>query len=164
MRVLVKAKKMKIKTTAILILITLAITACRYDEGPMLSFRSVEKRVAQHFILIEFTEEDSDMTQLLLDSCGQYWNFHDDTYTLLSYSLVLGYDPTIGMAHGVAEWSLQNKNKEIQIIYNDELGIKPFENYSTTIWKIERLTKQEMWLSTTYNNADYYLKLEADED
>ena len=154
---------MKIKTYLILLII-LTLAACRYDEGPMLSFRTVENRVAQHFILIEFTEDDSDMTQTLLDSCGQYWNFFDNTYSVYAQSIVLGYDPTIGMARYFAEWHLQNKNKEIKIIYNDILGIKPFENYSTTIWKIERLTKQEMWLSCTYNNSDYYLKLEEDED
>ncbi len=152
-------KKQSIIASAIFFI--LFLTACRYDEGPMISFRSVEKRVAQHFILIGFTKDESNMTQLLLDSCGQYWNFFDNTCSVYEQSIVLGYDPTIGMARYFAEWHLQNKKKEIKILYNDIKGIEPFENYSITIWKIERLKKDEMWLSCTYNNADYCLKFKV---
>jgi hypothetical protein len=40
-------------------------------------------------------------------------------------------------------------------------GIEPFKGDVYITWKIERLKKDEMWLSCTYNNADYYLKFEV---
>ena len=43
------------------------------------------------------------------------------------------------------------------------IGIEPFKGDVYTSWKIERLTIEEMWLSCTYNNSDYYIKFEEDE-
>jgi hypothetical protein len=61
------------------------------------------------------------------------------------------------------DYHISSNKKEIEIVitpyypsqYN---GIEPFKYNITTIWEIERLTMEEMWLSCTYNNADYYLK------
>jgi hypothetical protein len=156
----------KTKQIILLLLISLTLAACRYDEGPIISFRTVDNRVAQKFNLIEFTKDNVDMTQELKDSVGNKWSFLTyqqagvhNLFVFLPYSTV----PNPGDYH----ISSNKKNLEVvikpysSVQYN---GIEPFKPYITTIWKIERLTMEEMWLSSTYNNADYYLKLVANEN
>ena len=151
-----------------LLLIILTLAACRYDEGPMLSFRTVENRVAQDFELVEFTKDGVDMTQELTDSVGKNWSFLTSYQASpLDHNLKIYPDTSLPNV-GYFDISSNKKNIEIMIygcIYGySYVGIEPFKSNISTIWKIERLTKDEMWLSCTYNDADYYLKLEADED
>lgn len=153
---------MKNKTQIfILLLIIVTFASCLYDEGPMISFRSVEKRVAQGHNLVEFTKDKVDMTQILVDSCGKQWRFltyqeagggNDLILSPLQYTVLVGY------------YKITNDKKNIIINItapygaDPYVGIEPFKKNVESTWKIERLTKDEMWLSCTYNNADYYLK------
>jgi hypothetical protein len=155
-------KKLSIILTAIFFI--LFLTACRYDEGPMISFRSVEKRVAQSFLLVEFTKNGVDMTQELTDSCGNYWRFSGskDPYQPLTFVVEGSIHITNNYVPMGGDWKLSNNKKQIELntTHNFE-GLGPFQNNIITTWKIERLTKDEMWLSCTYNNAYYYIKFEV---
>jgi hypothetical protein len=149
-------KKIQIFT---LLLIIATVAACRFDEGPMISFRSVENRVAKKFNLIEFTKNNVDVTQRLADSVGDTWlfkNFHDtggnDNLVTFPNTLFFSYEIA---GNKIYIYTPNNQNYD---------GIEPFIEHITTTWKIERLTKDDFWLSCTYNNSDYYLKLEEDED
>jgi len=144
-----------------LLLIVVTLAACnKYEEGPMISLRKVETRVAQDFELVEFTKDGVDMTQELADSVGKEWNFltaiQDQNLITLTSSYLSYY--------GSFSITTDKKNIEMYIystgnINVDYIGMDPFGKYNILTWKIERLTKDEMWLSCTYNNSDYYLKL-----
>ena len=142
----------------ILLLIIVTFASCRYDEGPMLSFRTVENRVAQKFNLIEFTKNNIDVTQELADSCGESWSFLTSHESGGKSNLVL--HTTTSTNIGQYEILSGKKNINIYIFYGtiNYVGIEPFKKDVSTTWQIERLTKDEMWLSCTYNNSDYYLK------
>ncbi len=149
----------------ILLLIIVTVASCRYDEGPMLSFRTVESRVQKDFTLVEFTKDGIDMTQELADSVGKEWSFLTAIKDLNLITLTSSYLPF----YGYYEISRDKKNIEINIYstlnYNiDYIGMDPFEKYNILTWRIERLTKEDMWLSCTYNNSDYYLKFKTNED
>ena len=145
----------------ILLLIVVTLAACnKYDEGPMISLRKVETRVAQDFELVEFTKNGVDMTQELTDSLGSLWTFLDLRIYGTENNLKIYHINTNTYA---GSYDVSKNKKDISIVidggasipYN---GMIPFEKHTTYIWEIERLTKGEMWLSCTYNDADYYLK------
>jgi hypothetical protein len=153
------------KQIIVLLLISLTFAACRYDEGPMISLRSVETRVTNHYILDEFAKNGIDMTQELADSVGKEWQFltKEEAYGKVNNLMVY---PTDSIVPYKADYSIRYKeNVDISFkpssVYTNYyyIGIEPFKGGIYITWKIERLTKDEMWLSCTYNNADYYLKL-----
>jgi hypothetical protein len=154
------------KQIIVLLFISLTFAACRYDEGPMISLRSVETRATNHYILDEFTKNGVDMTQELADSVGKEWQFltKEEAWGYVNNLMVY---PTDSIVPYKANYYISRDNKEIEILfwassvypYYYYIGIEPFKGDVYTTWKIERLTKDEMWLSCTYNNADYYLKL-----
>jgi hypothetical protein len=158
---------MKNKTQIlILLLVIVSLAACRYDEGPMISFRTMESRVAQDFELVEFTKNDDDITQELADSCGELWYFKTSHESGGKSNLQLECSTTTSTNIGQYEILSSKKNINIYIFYGtiSYIGIEPFKKNVETTWKIERLTKKDFWLSCTYNNADYYLKLKANEN
>jgi hypothetical protein len=152
------------KQIILLLLISLTLAACKYDEGPLISFRSVEKRISQGRQVVEFTKDGVDMTQELIDSCGEYWTFHAKN-SYHNYELVVlmsSYPEDYVLGAG---WSLNSNNKKIRMeVHHTYDGIDPFQDGVTTNWNIHRLTKDDFWLSTTYYNSNYYLKLVANEN
>ncbi len=149
----------------LLITVSLFFFSCRYDEGPMISFRTVENRVAQSFELVEFTKNEQNLTSLLNDSCGDYFRFFGSDVTYLESTFIIAgsvHQDDIDYWEMTGGWSLNSNNKHISINMgsnNKYIGLEPFQNSIYTSWKIHRLTKDEFWLSTNYNNSDYYLKL-----
>ena len=147
--------------TLLLIIVTLA--ACRFDEGPMLSFRKVEDRVQKHFTLMEFTKDGVDMTQELADSCGKEWQFltKQEASGKLNNLMVC---PTDSIFPYQGNYFISDNKKNIKMYITTfsipaiYIGMEPFKKDIRTTWRIERLAKDEMWLSCTYNNSDYYLK------
>ena len=168
------------KLIFILLLISIVFAACnKYEEGPMISLRKVETRVAQDFELVEFTKDGVDMTQELADSCGYEWHFLSEggAYGYVNNLMVYPTDslvpnvPSRGEPY-MADYYISRDKKEIYIRfwefyipynYYYYTGIEPFIGEGGASWKIERLTIDEMWLSCTYNNSDYYIKFEEDE-
>jgi hypothetical protein len=153
------------KQIIILLLISLTLVACRYDEGPMISFRTVKSRVAQDFQLVEFTENNINMTQEFADSVGKVWKF----LSVIRSQNLITYTSSNLPFYGYYEISTNKKNITIYFLgsYNQGhyVGIPPLKEVDVvTTWEIERLTKEEMWLSCTYYNSDYYLKLKANEN
>lgn len=151
------------KLLFILISLSLFLASCRYDEGPMISLRSVETRVTNHYILDEFTKNGIDMTQELADSVGKEWQFltKEEAWGKLNNLMVY---PTDSIVPYEANYYITRDHESIDIFFNSYfnpyyIGIVPFKADMGDSWSIERLTKDEMWLSCTYNNADYYLKL-----
>jgi hypothetical protein len=129
----------------------------------------VESRVAQDFDLVEFTKDGVDMTQELADSVGKEWDFlsEEEAYNYVNNLMLY---PTDSIVPYRGNYYISDNKKNIEMYlwpssiypYN-YIGIEPFKGDVRTTWKIERLTKNDMWLSCTYNNADYYLKLEVNE-
>jgi len=143
----------------ILLLIVVTVAACRFDEGPMLSFRTVESRVAKWQKVVEFTKDNVDMTQELSDSVGDIWLFKTFHDTGGNSNLVVFPSPHFFI------YEISGNNIYINTHYNPNyVGIEPFKENISTTWKIERLTNDNFWLSCSYNDSDYYLKLEEDED
>jgi len=152
------------KQIILLLLISLAFAACRYDEGPMISFRTVENRIAKSFTLVEFTKNGVDITALFSDSVGYYWSFLSKEAqsssafeeNLYVYSTAHGPGP----ASLWAKWSLNEKRNKMTIVSSPRyVGMEPFLKNDVCTWEIKRLTNTDFWLSCEYNNSTYYLKL-----
>jgi hypothetical protein len=149
------------KKSILLILISLFFFSCRYDEGSMISFRTVENRVSQDFILVEYTKNGVDCKQELIDSLGEFWDFQD--YYSGGATLLTVYNSNSNTYGGIYEIS-SNKQK-ISIIIQGGISIpysgsSPFKINCTNIWEIKRLTKNDMWLKCEVDNIIYFIKFE----
>ncbi len=59
------------KLSCILILLAIAfVPACRYKDGPVISFRSIQKRLEGTWQVVGFTSNGVDSLQNFNDSCG----------------------------------------------------------------------------------------------
>jgi len=58
------------KYIIISIVLTTVLSGCRYKEGPLISFRSVYKRLQGYWQIIEFTSNGVDSLKYYNDSCG----------------------------------------------------------------------------------------------
>ncbi len=147
------------KQIFILFFISIVLVSCKYDEGPMISFRTVKSRVAQDFQLVEFTKNNVNMTQEFADSVGEDWSF----LKAVKDQNLITYTSSNLPFYGYYEISTNKKKITLYFLgyYNQGhyIGIPPLKEDVVTTWEIERLTKDDFWLSTTYDNADYYLKL-----
>ncbi len=154
------------KQIFILLLITLTLACGRYDEGPAFSLRSVEKRVANYYALDDFTKDGVDMRQEIADSCGEFWWFLSEKETYGKENSLMVY-PTDSIVPYKANYVISPDNREIEIGFYPStdfpypyyyIGIEPFKGGVYLSWKIERLTKEEMWLSCSDSIANYYIK------
>jgi hypothetical protein len=147
--------KYNLKIASIAIFVFLNIfSSCRYDEGPVISFRTVQSRLTGDWNIKKFSINGEDFTQLLIDSNSCIMRFRTEIVCFTGDCGALTY-----------QWNyelIDFKNKiEFDMAYiltNFKLG--PFRKFNLSTWVIHRLTTKYLWMETNYNDNDYYLKLE----
>ena len=124
---------MKIKHTVTVALIALsvvilpAIQSCsKYPDGPLLSFRSREERVANTWKIDNYKVNGSDYTSLL--------SGYTETFTKDG-----GYSYNWGSAHGSGTWVFGNKDEKIVLTGTD--------NQSDYVLEILKLEEKQFWYS-----------------
>lgn len=155
------------KTISILIISALLFSlfgSCKkYDEGPLISFRSKEKRMMgtwqiEHYFVngydssSYFTQYDSPLVQF--DANRVYFTIQD-FYTL---------NPKTSKWID-AEWNWANNDEYILMDFiepghleNEWLNTGPFNIGGTVNWEIKKLKTKELILETTYSNVLYRLE------
>lgn len=154
------------KTISILVISALLISlfgSCKkYDEGPLISFRSKEKRLMgtwqiEHYFVnghdssSYFTQYDSP----LIDIDYNVFFMIEDLYTLRPKK-----SKWID-----ADWSWDNNMNNIRMDFiepghlEDEwLNTGPFIIGETVSWEIKKLKLKELILETTYSNVVYRIE------
>ncbi|MBA4319098.1 MAG: hypothetical protein C0412_11925 [Flavobacterium sp.] len=160
-----KSKIMKRNVILALILLLL-FASCKYEDGPLISLRSKEKRLLGEWGVVSLTVDGIDSTQLYNDSCGcgmRFYKDYNDDYFLDISSCKELYS---GLAYFHAKFSFIEKNKCLKVITGDNGGIPitfipigPVCPGKTTIWEIQRLTHKQFWFSCALYNKNYYFKL-----
>jgi hypothetical protein len=135
--------------------------SCKYEEGPLISLESKFQRISGVYKMSSFCingvesidryqnecnckwrfifDEDNDhelnlrLTNCVIDSISGHYQFCDKGY------LLIRLDPS---------------TPNYYCVYYD-----PIRSVSTILWDIRRLTTDELWLETTCNENNYYLKL-----
>jgi hypothetical protein len=144
--------------------LTLFFTGCKkYDEGPLLSFRSAYNRIEGYWSIEKYTVNETDYTQLFIDSLGDfvfiYVNDPGDGVDRNEISI------TKTGQYPMATWVFQDNFSVIYFIfdpYNENpilLNLEPFGESQKSTWGIKKLTKNEFKLETNFENNDYKLIL-----
>ena len=150
----------------ILILIVLAAITegCKkYPDGPLISFRSAEKRLYGLYDLTIYTVNGVDSLNLYNDSLGGYIDFFYNDVDDVNVCQI-SRDRKDGIYTSLYwKWQLINKNKTLTIIYSKGsdsfIGTGPFGEDKLPQWEILRLTDTEVNMKTNFNSKGYYIEL-----
>jgi len=143
-------------------------TACKkYPDGPLLSFETKMNRIAgietKQWNVDYYSINGYDSTAYLQAQpyYGQYSFYskkskYPNTFGCLSNN-------NIYCTHG--GWEFNNSKNDMHILQNYICSI-PISQFNTNpyiasdvTWEIRRLTDSDLWLKTTYNGKEYFMKL-----
>ncbi len=163
--------KRKINKLLIYSCIIFTALACgRYEDGPVLSFRSPEKRVAGLW----------EAKRVIIDELDQTASYQSDSVFLrfsvsgtrneLFISLVEENRSSAALSMSVLAFSDDHKSVDFFLpvyaayssITEPLFELIPALNQSCT-WTINRLSVSEWWISTEYNQVSYELQLKKTE-
>ena len=170
--------KKSIKNTLVFALILALFSSCsRFEDGPKISFRSIEKRIYGTYRVEYFSKNGTDLTD--------YWNqYYDLTFMFYrsndgehnNYTVTKGCIDSLGCwksytsgyrllgltIDGNVEISMKNSvydttNYPGRILY--PLIVYGYDSLSTPRFTLMRLTNTEIWMEHTYGNDIYEVHL-----
>jgi len=157
-----KTNKTIKKLILILIVIAAITEGCKkYSDGPLISFRSVRKRLFGDYTLTKYTVNVLDSLSLYNDSLDvkiHCFSREDDSNI---YFNVYGNRKDGSYSDFAMICLLINKNKILKVLDTQGLsiGTGPFGKGKKPEWEILRLTNKELYMKTTYNGKEYYVEL-----
>ncbi|MEI6766766.1 MAG: hypothetical protein WCM76_14135 [Bacteroidota bacterium] len=153
------------KTKIIFSLLFLAtLIGCKYEDGPLISFRTVERRLQGEFQAEEFKIDGQDALQKWKDSiCNDYLMMHwSDAGIHSMISIVSTYGSNGG------KYIISDDRSSIQFEMmgktNSYPGIGPFGDIAVSNWRILKLSNKKLWLETDFEGRNYLLKLKKIKD
>ncbi|MBK9478546.1 MAG: hypothetical protein IPP56_00790 [Bacteroidetes bacterium] len=147
---------------AFIAFIFLINSSCKkYPDGPLINLMSKEKRLERYWYMEYLEIGGIDSTSYFMAENDSGYKFRDlrflpdrDASTISYYSLTNSFKPDLSF-----NWSFSNNKKDLIIdidfydpsgyILNNRLG--PFWVSEAVKFRIRKLTKDELWLETTYN-------------
>lgn len=127
------------KSVYLFLFLGLTLGACRYKDGPSISFRTAKNRVTNTWIVDKYSSNGADHTS----------NFHQ---LFPNYTLIIrkdgNYTLTTTGVFGFTEngkWEFQTNATKINL-RKDGSG--------TNVWNITRLKSTEFWANQRDNNGD----------
>jgi len=123
------------------------ISGCRYEDGPAISFRSVENRLKGEYNIEKFEKGGIDLTDSLKKMiCYNKFIIHKSG----DFKAI---EPN-GTCGCRGYWVLYDNKKKINldIRWPDTLIAPLGEPFDNVIWDIERLVDDEIHLTVNYNN------------
>lgn len=151
-----KTKQLIILTTALIF--SLLVSSCKYEDGPVLSLRSVKSRLKGTWVIEKYLVDNQDSTQLYIDSCGCSFVFYTNGTSDLELIIENCIKDTAILYTTTTEYKLTNNNKTITMSYNSGINnLGPIGRGDIISYTISKLTKKNLWLSINYNNNFYKL-------
>lgn len=134
-------------STLILTVLTVAISGCKYPEGPFVSIQSPEARVANTWEVLKATDKDG--TDITSDLDGLEFILAEDRSATASIPTVIGTFDFEGT------WDLDNDDTEFEVDLVDKAtGLVPYDRR----YEILRLTADEFWLMDTSDSTEIQLE------
>lgn len=143
-------------------LVIILYSGCKkYPDGPAISLLSKEGRLTGEWDVEYFSINGYDSTSYLksLPFYGKYFlsNEKEGKNNLFVYkNSVL---PTTPNYNGGGFWMFLNHKESVYIHFNSytppSLGAFRAED---VVWEIRKLKSKELWLKTTYNGKEYFIK------
>jgi len=163
--------EMKKIILAMLVIAALSEGCKKYEEGPLVSLRSAEKRLFGTYALTQYSVNGEDSLILFNDSLYNILIFFHDEYSNTDGYKIEGKrndNKTISLG---AHWEFNDNKTKIKVIYSEckawygntacESGTGPFFNHATPEWYIIRLTHKEVKMKTNYNGKEYKIELKG---
>jgi hypothetical protein len=123
------------KLTAFIFVLTIGstvlalISSCKkYEDGPMISFRTRTERLSNTWKVDNYTYNGNDLTSLYTD-CTE------------TFSKNGAYSYSCGLFDGAGTWKFQSNDEKIQLTGNDDKSNRNL--------KILKLEEDAFWYSTT---------------
>jgi hypothetical protein len=133
----------------------------KYEEGPLISFRSAEKRIYGHHELTSYTVDGADSLSQYFDSLGVDFNFiYDDIHNV--NTCIMDGRRKDGAGTLLFWWWVLANNDESLIVKSStgsSIGVGPFGINKTPVWKIQMLKFKKIKLSTVYSSKEYKIEL-----
>ncbi len=149
-----------------LIVIAAIASSCKkYEEGPLVSFRSAKNRLYGNYTLTYLTVDGKDCLSQYYDSLSKSFYFYEDNSSRVDYCDMIGIRKDDGLSSLSWTWELLDHNKILKIISAGGnppgWSYGPFKTNILPEWKILRLTKKEKKLKTLYLDQEYVITLES---
>jgi hypothetical protein len=156
-------KTAAIKYLLVLFLISFSYSSCKkYPDGPLLNFTSKEERIERTWTLEYLEIGGIDSTANFLDENDSGFKFnHIRFYNERDYSRIVYSSRLNPLGLLSMNWSFTDKKRNLEIdligfmapyfTIKDRIG--PFWVKGKIEFRIRKLTKEELWLETTYNGA-----------
>lgn len=161
-----------VKLSFLALIVILVLTECgKYDEGPLISFHSRQKRIEGLWKVDKFIVEGTDSTTFFTQLFGDKIDIPTDEY---KWEMPEGNN-TLRMG-GTWEWHTLKYYVMWNVDYayynnvyfeTDTIsvyGMGPFATNKSIKWEIERISSKELFLSTMWDNHEYRLEMKIDKD
>ena len=158
------------KITIVALMFALAFNSCKkYEDGPLISFRSPLNRLLGKWGVEAVSNNGNDITSLYIDSCGCKFSFHSEKHDPKYFAL---FNCTNGYNYAGSFHFVSNEYIEIFIVskYN-EMGSSndtvpicgPLKVRVSSRWDVKKLSNKNMWIENNYNGDLYLIKMKKDE-
>ena len=149
----------------------------KYEDGPWISFRSVDKRIGGSWHVYYFKVNDIDKTDYWISNYN--WSFRFYTYSdfpeetskmFRMYDIVFPDNcvpDTVGIQYGYGRWNMEDDDlgfgfsflTDSGITITDTCGLFPVLSATYIEWKVRRLKSNDFWLELKESNGSTLIKL-----
>jgi len=138
-----------------LFLILIYITSCRFKEGPLLSFRSVKKRLEGTWQVTGFSSEGVDSLKYYNDS------INDKMIIRFPYDSKYYINFEEGKIDLGGTFTFAGINNKLNVVLVDigipYWGIGPIGSAKNSKWDILKLTMNDLKISSDFNGKNYII-------
>jgi hypothetical protein len=139
-------------------LTAIILPSCKkYEEGPLISFRSAKNRLYGDYTLTKYTIDGIDSLQQMKDRFGLSFHFHYQDYYKEDRLTIDG--PGISNTF-LSIYTLINNNKCINVRYGLKMLTGQIAGFQELDFTILKLKNKDIHLKTSFNNKEYYMELD----
>jgi hypothetical protein len=161
-----RSKKIKLRIFILFLLTTCCLLqSCKYEDGPIISFRTADRRLQGEFQADAFNIDGQDAFQIWTDSiCNDFFRIDwKDVGNKFSVYIRSSFGGCSG------SYYISSDKKKLGFVFFDVvdgqyMGYGPFKHEKQSEWKILKLSNKKLWVETTFEGHYYCLKLKKNKD
>ena len=154
------------QTLIFLLLLAISISACKkYEDGPVVSLRSVKKRLQGTWKATKQVENGYEYLNDFRITFDQLDDSKDPEGLYNTYTLYTS-DSSNAEEKYYGTWEVSDDKKHI-FLYGSSMDYNIGNGWNTIYWKnytltwdILRLTMEEMWIESKYKEFEHYFEFE----